>query len=390
MVDRPSESPSNNLWIISSGRFVNFTVDGPGQEKDSATAREYRISALGRYLIAPQPITVKRRLIGCEVHWKTSDGPRLLPKSMISFFKMGTARRPPMTLIIDDRDFYSRLSNENLQAHIKAIEDKLRPYDTFHRALARIDTSRVAGITGICQDRVGARSHLTISGDSVEQLDYVTKHVANEVPVQLKCAQIADGLFELQGFDVTQWDPESTFSLVRMYHNEKAAVCVLNDDHTIAFWLDDPKVIGYLQLFEYCLQTNDRMRESLGRCFSGNAELMRLMFNQALEIDYGQAQLPAIFREIIEGVDKTGQVTRTIKQSLNYHQLGVSLNSLLHRGADDGALCTDISVLQDMRALEPVRKRFPEVFKAVTQRASHSDAGRFYQLESIHGIDYDN
>lgn len=388
-MSKTSGPPSDNWWIISSGRDTKFAINRPGFEQAITTASEYRVSALGRYLIAPEPITVERRLVGCEVHWKRSSHQRFIPKFIRSLLGMPTDPLPILELTIDAPYAFSNISDKDLYSHIKSVEDKLRSFDGMCQALANIDLSQVAGIVGICQDRAGVRSRLTISGDPKIQLEYVRKYAANDVPIRLERSYIADGLFELQGFDATRWDFGSVHALVCMNHQDTARACVLNEDHTIAFWLDDPKMVGYLQLFEYCLQTNRQMRESLGQCFAGNAAPMRLMFNQALEIDYAKAQLPEIFHEIVKDCDQQVHMTQAIKKSLNRLQLGVSLNSFINQGESDGALCTDVSVLQEVRALEPVREQFPEIFHAVTQQATQGEAGRFYLLDSIRGVDHD-
>jgi hypothetical protein len=368
---------------------VDYAIEMPGVDKVNMAAREYRISALGRYLVAPQSIIVKRRLVGCDIHWKASTGSRMVPRFVRSWLGIKDSGHEQTTLTSEARNTSHRFLDDGLRKHLSGIEAKLRPFDPLQKALTRIDPLKVENIVGICKDRMGARSHLTISGDPVKQLDYIKKNTGRNVPVKLAQAQISDGLFELQGFNVSQHAMEETYPLVRMLHNGKVMACVLNEDHCVDFWLDDPKVIGYLQLFDYCLQNNLRMRESLGRCLTGGAVAMRLLFNQALEIDYGKAQLPAFYREILEESDRTSYVARSIKQRLNHHQLGVSLNSILHQDIDGGGVCTEISILQEMRALEPIRERFPDVFNAVTRRAALSDAGRFYLLDSISGVDHD-
>lgn len=389
MMDLESGTSLTGLRIITPGGHADYAIDLPGSGKVNIAAREYRISALARYLIAPQSIVVNRRLVGCDIHWKVSSRLRIVPQFVRSWFGQVNRQPEQTTLTSEVQDTLHRLSDDDLRTHFLGIEEKLRPYDLFHKSLTRIDLSKVDNIVGVCKDRIGAKSHLTISGDPEKQLDYVKKNAGRDVPVKLARAQISDGLFELQGFDVSQYAMEKNYPLVRMVHNGKVVACVLNEDHSVDFWLDEPKVIGYLQLFDYCLQNNPRMRESLGRCLTGAAVPMRLLFNQALEIDYGKARLPALFREILQDSDRTSHVASSIKQSLNHHQLGVSLNSVLHQGIDGGGVCTEISILQEMRALEPIRERFPDVFNAVTQRAALSDAGRFYLLDSISGVDHD-
>lgn len=388
-MESKSSTSLADLRIITPGCQATYTIDIPGSGMVNTAAREYRISALGRYLIAPQSIVVKRRLVGCEIHWKRSSGSRIFPNFIRSWFGKGNDHPPHKTIMAEDQNKSCRLTDEGLRLHFQGIEKKLRPFDPFQKALVGIEPSKVANIVGICKDRIGGRSHLTISGEPDKQLDYIKKKFGVNVPVKLAQAQITDGLFELQGFNVSQDASAVTYSLVRMFHNGKAHACVLNDDLSVAFWLDDPKVIGYLQLFEYCLQSNRQMRESLGQCLAGDALPMRLLFNKALEIDYGKAQLPALYREILEDKDNTGHMANSIKQNLNHHQLGVSLNYISHQGENGGGVHTEISILQEMRAIEPLRERFPHVFKAVTQKAAVSDAGRFYLLDSISGVDHE-
>ena len=160
---------------------------------------------------------------------------------------------------------------------------------------------------------------------------------------------------------------------------------MLNEDHTIAFWLDDIKLVKYLQLFEYCIQHNPPLRKSLVHCIHGKASAVRLMFNPHLAIDYSRAPLPAIFREVIRRIPPADLQDLLIKQNLNQFQVGVSFNAMALRESGRSELCTHISVLQDLRALEPIRDRLPELFAEMDRRAAQSEEGKFYLLESIHG-----
>jgi hypothetical protein len=52
-------------------------------------------------------------------------------------------------------------------------------------------------------------------------------------------------------------------------------------------------------------------------------------------------------------------------------------------------LSTHISILQYLRALEPIRERLPNLFEELDKRAAHSEEGKFYLLESICGARHD-
>ncbi|MFY9940904.1 MAG: hypothetical protein WAK57_01910, partial [Desulfobacterales bacterium] len=54
-------------WIISGGRYLKPRPNAPGPENARVAVREYAISDLGRYLLAPHPIEIEKKLVGCEV-----------------------------------------------------------------------------------------------------------------------------------------------------------------------------------------------------------------------------------------------------------------------------------------------------------------------------------
>jgi hypothetical protein len=165
---------------------------------------------------------------------------------------------------------------------------------------------------------------------------------------------------------------------------------VLNEDHTIAFWLEDVKLVNYLQLFEYCIQHNPHMRESLIRCIQGKAAGLRLMVNPRLEIDYSRAPLPAVFQEAMGRTRPADFNDRLIKQNLNLYQVGVSFNAMTLEESGRRELCTHISILQNLRALEPIKDQLPDLFAEMAKRAADSEEGRFYLLESVSGAHHES
>jgi hypothetical protein len=65
--------------------------------------------------------------------------------------------------------------------------------------------------------------------------------------------------------------------------------------------------------------------------------------------------------------------------------MGVSLNYVLQTDYQDDRMLTNISVLHDFRALEPLRKNLPNVYSAMLKQAFISEAGRYYLLDTING-----
>jgi hypothetical protein len=375
-----------NLWIVSSPRTARFAFDQRGMKTEPTTAREYRISAIGRYLVSPAALTVRKRLVGCEIHYQPPLIVRWKQRMLKVIGKKAISHRPPHSLVMDFPRLADTPSDMNLNHHIHHFYDSFRPFDSFHHNLEKIDPGRVAQVTGICEDDSGYRSPVAIDGAPVQQIDFVRSHVGRQIDVRLKRAHIADGLFEMKGFDFLNFDPRAQYRLIRFVHNGTPKACVTEDDHTIAFWIDDVKLVNYLQLFEYCIQHDRHMRESLYNCIQGKAAALRLMFNHRLEIDYSQAPLPAVFQEAIGEKHMADHSDNLIKQNLNHYQVGVSFNAMTLQAGGGSALCTHISILQNLRALEPIKDRLPALFAAMAQRSAQSEEGNFYLLETICGV----
>ncbi len=374
------------MWIISSARHARFAFSHLGLDKAPKTVREYRISGIGHYLISPSPLNVPCRLVGCELHQRPSKWASWIQNALKWFGRQPLKNNPPLLLVTDFLKPGHSPVDERLNRHIQALQGKLKPFDSFFQALDNVNIHVLADVVGICDDEAGNRSQLLIDGEPSKQLEYVRAYTGKEINVRLKRANFADGLFEMKGFDFRDYDPSTSYRLIRFIHDGLPRACVLNDDHSIAFWLDNAKLVNYLQLFEFSIRQNRHMRKSLLHCVRGKAVPMRLMFNHALEIDYSQAALPPIFQEAIGDRSLADHAGRLIKPNLNLHQVGVSLNSLAINGSDEGELCTDISILQNLRALEPIKAKLPQLFAEMTKRSSRSDSGEFYQLAAMRGV----
>jgi hypothetical protein len=385
MNDEKQNADLEKLWVVSPPRTARFAIDYPGMEKVPTTVREYRISAIGHYLVSPAALDVRRRLAGCEIHWQVSRISRWLSPLRRLAGKKGAGSRPPLSLTMNFPSPAASPFDANLKRHIDLLYDSLRPFDLFFQALGGIDPGKVDRVAGICEDDTGLRAAVTFTGAPWQQLAFVRRHAGREIDVRLERAEFADGLFEMKGFDFINFNPRTTYRLIRFEHDGRPKACVLNEDHTIAFWLDSVKLVKYLQLFEYCIQHNDPLRESLIQCIQGKAAALRLMFTPRMEIDYSRAPLPAVFQEAIGRTRLADPQDRLIKQNLNQYQMGVSFNAMALQESGRSELCTHISILQDLRALEPIKDRIPDLFAKMAQGAAQSEEGRFYLLESICG-----
>jgi hypothetical protein len=386
---RKSTADHEKIWVVSSPRLSRFAIDFPGMEKGPTTAREYRLSSMGHYLVSPASLNAPRRLVGCEIHWQRSRISRWLSSLRRLRGKKSADRRPPLSLIMDFSGQAASPFDAGLKRHIDLLYDSLRPLDSFFQTLQGIRPDQVSRVVGICEDEAGFRAPVRIEGAPGKQLDFIHRHAGQPIDVRFKQAHIADGLFEMKGFDFPQFDPGRTHRLIVFMHDGRPMACVLNKDHTVAFWLNTVKLVNYLQLFEYCIKHDPKMRQTLIRCVQGKATALRLMINPRLAIDYSRAPLPAIFQEVM-GRNRPAEVSdRLIKQNLNLHQVGVSFNAITLEESGRQELRTHISVLQNLRALEPIKAQLPELFAEMDKRAAQSEAGKYYLLESICGARHD-
>ena len=84
----------SNIWVISKGRSSNFIFEN-NDNNNITVIKEYDISDFGKYLLNPNPIGIKEKIIGCEVHYKQSAFDQLkekirrfLPKRLQGWIKL--------------------------------------------------------------------------------------------------------------------------------------------------------------------------------------------------------------------------------------------------------------------------------------------------------------
>jgi hypothetical protein len=383
------EQSRGAIWIISGGRYVKLDVSRLAQGNDFGPVKEYHISQLGRYLLNPDPIEVEKTLVGCEVHFPQPATVglsgflrRLLPGRKTH--DQRESDRPPQVIFSAFSDPGPRLDTDGLEAHFQNVQEHLRSYDDFFHDISRLDVGRVADIVGICEDVDGNRSYLTMEGSINDKLDYLAKHIRKEVKVRLEKVYTQPGLFELRGADFVNYDRTKSFRLIRFLMDGTTRSAVLAPDGQVEFWVDDYNLVHYLQLFEHTIQTNPQLRESLQHCVQDRAVPLKLMFNQQLDIDYSQNELPSVYREIFKGHQPAEGEKEAMLSTINDRKMSISFHFLpLSEG--EGKLCTDISIMQDFRVLEPIKNNMPHLYSELSKRAAISEAGKFYLLDTIRG-----
>ncbi len=364
-------------WVISEGKLMRMDPTEFDPEAEPGVVKAYRLSEIGRYLLNPGPIEVRKRLVGCEVH-RTPNRLRFLRRA---------SQRPQKAEIILSGLKLSppSLKDPDLEAHLKRMIDELRVFDPFGKKLARLDTRKVSHLVGICEDGGGGHSYLKLQGSTDDKIRYLNSHVGRDVRVTIHRAHVNEGFFELRGFPAAGFNPANVYTLYFYSRDGHPAVCVLTALGNLDFRLPDPQAVNYLSLLENTLNFCSGFRKAFDACFLGKARPVRLLFNRQLEVDYSKASFPEIYRNVFRTVQTTAANCNLVKPALNYMQTAVSLSYLPSGTNGDERLFTHMCILHDLRAIEPLRKSLPAVYAEMNRRAFSTEAGRFYVLDSITG-----
>ena len=385
---RPMESPSvkpqptQPAWVLSDGRTVRMEPGAFDPEAERGPVKEYRLSEIGRYLLHPGPIEIRKRLAGCEVYRTRSRLSRWLQR----LDRRKTRRSRASEIILTGQKLrLPALRDPELDAHLRRIADELRGFDSFGRRLGRVDLRDVSQLAGICEDVGGGHSYLKLQGSPEDKVRYLTAHAGREVRVTIHRAHVNEGLFELRAFPPSGVDPACAFRLIAYRRDGEPAACVLTPAGHLDFRLPDPAAVKYLGLLESTLSACPDFRRTFEACFQGKTRPVRLFFNRQLEVDYSKAGLPEIYRSVFQAAEAAAGHRNLVKPVLNYLQTAVSLTYLPADDAGSDRPASHVCILHDLRALEPLRKSLPAVYAEVSRRAFTTEAGRFYVLDSIAG-----
>ncbi len=381
---------NSKIWIISEGRHSDINLKGLVDGNAAGPYKEYIISDIGHYLLNPHSIEIKKRLIGGEIHYKQG----VLKKIGKSFRKIlpnGSRRQKKGSLISPElivSPYKLRIppmKDPDLEAYLNEFYGLLRPYDSVPKKLALLDPHKIVEIVGVCEDIGGNYSYLKLKGSIEEKIKYLENSFSKDVGVILNRAYIADGLYELRGYDFESYTAEESYRLISYSKDGDPTACVLTAHNKIDFYLDDYNLIKNMHLLEQSLRASPSISKAFSRCVKGQATPIKLFFNKKLEIDYAKTALPAIYQNVFKTLDVGLSQRNLIKPILNYLQVGVSLNYILPEEGQEDRMYTHISVLHDFRALEPLRKNLPQVYSALLKQAFITETGRYYLLDSING-----
>ena len=316
----------NDIWIISNGKYIDMDLGRIGVELNTKTVVEYKISDLARYLLNPNPIHVYKKLIGCEIHYHQQKKTIIEKIREISFGPLKGKDIPPEVLVSDCGINKTSLKDVNLESQFIKIYELLGPFDPVIKRLSMLDARKISNIVGMCQDAGNNISYLNIPGSIGEKIDYISNFILKDVGVVLEKAYISYGLFEMKGFDFESYDSEKSYRLIKFYKDGNANACVLGLNDTLEYWIDDIKLINYLQLFDQLIRTNPKLNNSLRLCTAGKAEALKLFFNKQFAINYSNIHLPKIYKEVLEMHNTESSKRYVIMNAINKSQFGISFN----------------------------------------------------------------
>ena len=380
---------SKSVWIITPGAYTDYDVATLGIKAKPKRVMEYRLSDVGRYLIQPGPVEVKNQLVGCECDLIPT-GRYRVRQTFARLFR-GRPGGPSDTASVK-QTFLARnavkiptLKDRQLAGHIENLRGMLQPLDPVFQHISDLDIGKLVDIHGVCQDEAGHRTLLTLKGSLATKKQYLLDSLLKPVRTTLASVHIADGLYEMRAWQSNLFKSQRRHRLVRFHVDGKFFACVLNANDRMAFWINDSRHLHRMVLLQQAVDTSPALAEAFNQCLADQARPMRLMFNPNLDIDYTRNRIPQIYRDLFNHMDVDRDLRRQVIRLLNHHQLGVSFSYVTQEGFGDPLPVTNISVMHDVKALEPLRTGAPQVFAAIDQRATQSEAGKYYLLENIRG-----
>ncbi len=388
---KPQKDIQRDIWIISKGKYIEPL---PAEIKGDVSGKpvaEYRISQLAWYLLNPNQIEIKKRLVGCKISFKQSRACRIkkkiskfLPKRLKEFVTADDINHE--ILLADDEYDLPEVTDKRLGSHIKQVEDILGRYNAVSSRLSALDINNISDIAGICDDYGGNRSLLNLQGKLDEKIKYIYNFILKDVGVILAKAYLTKGLFEMRGFDFQSYNPEKYYRLIKISGNPDGEYCVLNSNNKLEYRVDDSSHVKMLHLLEQSIRTDYKLRESLEECTSGKAKPLKIFFNKQIEIDYSKDNMPYAYKNIFNSHEIKFGERKKVADSLKQLQLGIAFNSVSVAGSGNRKLCTNISVMHNIKALDQIKNDLPWLYSKIEERVSFSEAGRFYLLDSIRGF----
>lgn len=379
---------TKDIWIISEGRFVSLDLSNICEQPVSKPVTEYSISEFARYLLNPNQVTVKENVIGCRIKYRKSRS-GIFGRTVKNIF---TAKKTST----DNADFAeeiismlktgdSSFQDEDLNKHFMKINDMLRPYDPVLKKLSELNIEEIDDITAICEDIGHNRYQLNLQGNPNEKLNYIMNSISKRVNVFFNRAYLSKGLFEMRGFNFQSFNARNYWRLIKFIQNNQPKYCVLNANYQLEYQVNDNELVNFMHILEQSIRTDAKLKEAIGLCITGDAKPLKLFFSKKLDQSYTEKYLPMTYRKVFDMYEMNQVEKAAIASMLNNHQSVVSFNYVPRSETGKQKLVINISVLHDVKALEPIKSKLPLLYSEINKKAPQSDIGKLYLLDSMSG-----
>ena len=379
----------NHIWIISKSKRINADLIHFADRKINQI-KEYKISDFGLYLLDPKPIEVKKKLVGCEITYKKSFFHRF-KTNLLNIFGLNSQKKTDKNNNLSE-SFESGISLTNiimqdkqLNTFLNKIDSLLRPYDLVTSKLAQLDISKISDIKGICEGIGKNRTSLNLQDSITDKIHFIKQNLLSDISVILKKAYISEGLFELSGFDFTEYNSNNSHTLLCFKQNNISKAIVFNSDNNILFEVEDLNLINFLNLFNYSINNNENLNKSLYQSLNGKILPTKLFFTKNIEINYSKGNIPKTYQNFFNSYDIGDNKKESVIDTLNNSQFGISFSYIPVSVSGNNKLHTNISVIHDLNALDPIKNNFPNLFNQLNKELSLSTFGKYYLLDYIKG-----
>ncbi|MCG8473290.1 MAG: hypothetical protein MI742_15725 [Desulfobacterales bacterium] len=374
---------NSKFWVISNGR--NITIKEKDGDETHHAVREYKISQFGYYLVSPAMIEVKDRLVGTRV----TVGTHSLKNRLHHLFsgKKATPDTPfeEVTLYSSFQPKSTSAGDSHFSKHINNLFTKLAPYDPFQKQLKELAQEQIMDVTGICRDIADNRYKLDLHGTVNEKLEYVAKNIGTPVHINMKCAHLTKGLFELRAFDFKAFDSSHEITLYSFLKKGVPTFYVSPHQGAEGFFIEEPALFYCLHILQQSLEVNSDLKDLFGACVDGTLHPFKLFFSKQLEFQYSREHLPLLIRQELRHTMMNDQEIGTIADLLNDCQRVVSFNYVPNAVKGREKMLTNISVMHDFKALEPLKKNHPDLYNRISLKAPTTEVGKLYLLDTIKG-----
>lgn len=382
------ETTMDEIWVISDGRIVSLDLDSICGETVSGPVTEYRISELARYMLDPAPIVMEEKVIGCKVKYrKPSSGAvkRLIGRIMRRKGDHGDDDRFTEEIISASKIGMPNFVDGGLNNHFLKIKEMLRPFDPVQKKLAGLEKDKIDDISAICGEIGSNRFLLNVKGGINEKIGFIANSISKKTKVTFNKAYFSNGLFEMRGFSFDTFNAGDSYRIIKFTQNNKTRYCVLNANYRFQYWITETALINYMHLFQQSIKIDPKLREALTLCEKGKARPLKVFFSRQLEHNYSEKHLPMIYRKVFNTYKINPDERETITKILNNFQSIVVFNYIPRDASGKQKMYTNISVMHDFRALEPIKGTLPQLYSEINKKSSVSDAGKLYLLDSMRG-----